>query len=125
MTTAVVQTIFSRLATMDGGYPVVWENTPGPRTAPRFEVQTVNALHDVILLDGGGRHDGKIQITAVVAAETGLGTALNMIDAIRTRFPVHQAVGAGQIAKAPEVMSGFQDGAEHRIPIHLTYRVFT
>jgi len=118
----------SALNTAAGSYKVAWENdqfTPG--TAPYLEPRHLAQEIEPATLGSTGlnQHRGILEVSAVVPKDSGAGTALGILDSLRTAFARGTRLTYNGLTVTIESHStgqAFPDKAWVRYPLYVTWR---
>lgn len=111
------------------GYPIVWPNKNAvPPSRPYLVFQMARTGIVSPMLAGGTRvySDGFAMVTVVAQTDKFATPAGRIADSIAALFPAGKriAVTGGQItiAKRAEVLDGYTDDTNWRVPVRITYR---
>ena len=110
------------------GHQMVWPNmaAPDPLHKPYIALQHVPTSRSSGGVSGGVEKAGYIQITVVHEALTTTVGAQADAESIAALFHAGQRIPCGSgfvtIAKPPEPLSGYRDGADWRVPVRIDYR---
>ena len=116
------------LNTAAGAYKVAWENDhfdppTGPYLEPRHLGQDINPV--TLGVNGLNEHRGIVEISVVVPKDSGAGTALGLLDTLRTAFARGTRLTYNGLTVTIESHSTgqpFPDKAWVRYPLYVTWR---
>ncbi|MBO0141506.1 hypothetical protein JZX87_10060 [Agrobacterium sp. Ap1] len=107
-------------------WPVAWPNQDLPGDKPHIVVEIVRVnRRDETLAGESPISLGRLIATVVVAKGTSTKVANEKADAISELFPMARriAVPGGEIVilKPADVMDGYPEGADWRVPVRISY----
>ena len=108
-----------------------WPNIEFAGVCPYFDVSFAAANRDALGISSGADWVETGRMSVVIAVDVGEGTvtAHDYADAVAGLFPyaLKIALTGGKISihRQPEIMPGFRDDAEWRVPVMIHYQAFT
>jgi hypothetical protein len=117
------------LAALDGVPAIVWENKDKPDSVkrPYIQIQMVRVSRSSVDLAGGGgvTSRGYMQATVVSEIDQFATPAEATADSIAAHFrkgvKLSENGGTVTIMDAPNILTGFRDGPDWRIPVQIDY----
>lgn len=125
----ISQVLGQHLQTLAGLPTIYWDNQDIPETQnpPYIQVQMVRTGRRNIANDGTAAKvsAGFVQITVVEAENTFATQSQTTADDICAHFPkalgLDGSTGRVTITEEPDVVPGFRDGPEWRVPVRVEY----
>lgn len=128
--TALENALGQYLLTMAGVPEVAWANRNVDPDRPFLAVEHVPGPRTDPTLDGTGETVEGVMMINVVIEENQFATPANeLVDDVVAHFAYKTKVsfsdGVVLVTKPPEVLTGYKDGPDYRVPVRVDYTVQT
>lgn len=118
------------LAGMTGAPEIAWQNRDANPTRPFFAADHIPGSRTDPTLDGTGETvTGQFMVYVVVERGKFTKPANALADSVMQRFKygtlISLSIGGILIVKPPEVLTGYRDGPDWRVPVRIDYEIQT
>ena len=122
--------LYQHLAGMLGVPPIAWPKKDANPVRPFLAVDHIPGSRDDPTLDGTGETViGQLHVSVVVGENQFVTSANALADRVMARFAyktrISFASGVALVTKPPEVLAGYKDGPDFRVPVRVDYAVQT